>query len=142
MNRFVSHGLAGAGLALALAVSPVTAPSARAEVTTVITVGDGCCWHPYPYHHGYYPGWGRPVYVVPPPVVYAPPPAVYAAPPPVAYGAPASGMVNAAPASPVFVDGQGRACREYQTSVVIGGASRPAYGTACQQPDGTWRVVQ
>ncbi|MGH7186610.1 MAG: RT0821/Lpp0805 family surface protein [Pseudomonadota bacterium] len=32
-------------------------------------------------------------------------------------------------------------CREYQTSVVIDGRTQTAYGTACRQPDGTWRVV-
>ncbi|HXV22742.1 MAG TPA: RT0821/Lpp0805 family surface protein [Alphaproteobacteria bacterium] len=32
-------------------------------------------------------------------------------------------------------------CREYQTSVVIDGRTQTAYGTACREPDGTWRVV-
>lgn len=32
-------------------------------------------------------------------------------------------------------------CREYRTSVVIDGRTETAYGTACRQPDGTWRVV-
>jgi surface antigen len=32
-------------------------------------------------------------------------------------------------------------CREYQTSVVIDGRTETAYGTACRQPDGTWRIV-
>lgn len=32
-------------------------------------------------------------------------------------------------------------CREYQTTVVIGGQEQSAYGTACQQPDGSWKVV-
>ena len=32
-------------------------------------------------------------------------------------------------------------CREYQTSVVIDGRTQTAYGTACRQPDGTWRVA-
>ena len=35
---------------------------------------------------------------------------------------------------------QGQPCREYQTSVVIDGRTQTAYGTACRQPDGTWRV--
>lgn len=36
--------------------------------------------------------------------------------------------------------GQGQCLqtREYQTVVVIGGAEREAYGTACLQPDGSW----
>jgi len=29
--------------------------------------------------------------------------------------------------------------REYQTQVVIGGKTRDAYGTACLQPDGSWK---
>jgi hypothetical protein len=29
--------------------------------------------------------------------------------------------------------------REYQSTVVVGGKNVPAYGTACLQPDGSWR---
>ncbi|MEX2009229.1 MAG: RT0821/Lpp0805 family surface protein [Dongiaceae bacterium] len=32
-------------------------------------------------------------------------------------------------------------CREYQTTVVVGGKTESAYGTACRQPDGSWKVV-
>lgn len=32
-------------------------------------------------------------------------------------------------------------CREYQQTVTIGGETERAYGTACRQPDGSWRVV-
>jgi surface antigen len=39
-------------------------------------------------------------------------------------------------------DASGRYCREFQTTVTIGGQQQPAYGTACQQPDGSWKVVQ
>ncbi len=42
-------------------------------------------------------------------------------------------------------DGQsesGRYCREYQTTVTVGGNTETAYGTACQQPDGSWQIVQ
>lgn len=38
--------------------------------------------------------------------------------------------------------GSGAYCREYQTSVVVGGKRQSAYGTACQQPDGSWQVVK
>lgn len=34
-----------------------------------------------------------------------------------------------------------RYCREYQTSTRIGGRSRPSYGTACMEPDGSWKIV-
>ena len=36
----------------------------------------------------------------------------------------------------------GEYCREYQQTVQVGGQSQKAYGTACRQPDGSWRVVQ
>ena len=32
-------------------------------------------------------------------------------------------------------------CREYQTTIMIGGKPEKAYGRACRQPDGTWKVV-
>lgn len=35
----------------------------------------------------------------------------------------------------------GRYCREFQQHVIIGGRTEQAYGTACQQPDGSWQVV-
>ena len=41
-------------------------------------------------------------------------------------------------------DGQdtaGHYCREYQTTIQVGGETQKAYGTACRQPDGTWKVV-
>jgi surface antigen len=36
----------------------------------------------------------------------------------------------------------GRYCREYITEVVISGRREQAYGTACRQPDGSWKVVR
>jgi surface antigen len=36
----------------------------------------------------------------------------------------------------------GSLCREYQTTVVIGGKRQAAYGQACQQSDGSWKVVK
>ena len=36
----------------------------------------------------------------------------------------------------------GEYCREFQQTVTVGGQSQQAYGTACRQPDGSWRVVQ
>ena len=32
-------------------------------------------------------------------------------------------------------------CREYQQSITIDGRTERAYGTACRQPDGSWRIV-
>ena len=38
-------------------------------------------------------------------------------------------------------DPNGVYCREYTQDVTIGGAARSSYGTACQQPDGTWKII-
>jgi surface antigen len=35
----------------------------------------------------------------------------------------------------------GTYCREFQQTVTVGGNSESAYGTACRQPDGTWKIV-
>ncbi len=35
----------------------------------------------------------------------------------------------------------GAYCREYQHTVYVGGRAENAYGTACHQPDGSWRIV-
>lgn len=32
-------------------------------------------------------------------------------------------------------------CYQYQTTIIIAGQPQPAFGTACLQPDGTWRLV-
>ncbi len=34
----------------------------------------------------------------------------------------------------------GTYCREYQTTVKIDGKDERAYGTACRQPDGSWKI--
>ena len=34
----------------------------------------------------------------------------------------------------------GTFCREYQQTVTVGGREENAFGTACRQPDGTWRL--
>ncbi len=35
----------------------------------------------------------------------------------------------------------GRYCREYQQTIIVGGQEESAYGTACQQSDGSWEIV-
>lgn len=37
--------------------------------------------------------------------------------------------------------GGGRYCREYQSRAVIGGRVQQVHGTACRQPDGSWRIA-
>ncbi len=35
----------------------------------------------------------------------------------------------------------GEYCREYRQTVDVGGEEQEAYGTACRQPDGSWKIV-
>jgi hypothetical protein len=79
-------------------------------------------------------GVGLPLaYAAPPPVIYAPPSVLYA-PPPDYVPAPAPTAYAPAPAA--------ETCREYQTTIQVNGQPQPSYGTACLQPDGTWRIVR
>ncbi len=32
-------------------------------------------------------------------------------------------------------------CREYQTTVTVGGKQESGYGEACRQPDGSWKIM-
>jgi len=79
-------------------------------------------------------GVGLPLFYAPPPVVYAPPPVVYAPAPATYAPAPAAAPYEAAPAT--------QTCREYQSTIQVDGQPQQSYGTACLQPDGTWRIVQ
>lgn len=36
----------------------------------------------------------------------------------------------------------GQYCREYQQEIVVGGDKQKAYGKACRQPDGAWKIVE
>jgi surface antigen len=40
-----------------------------------------------------------------------------------------------------YENASGEYCREYQEKVVIDGKTHSAYGTACRQPDGSWKIV-
>lgn len=35
----------------------------------------------------------------------------------------------------------GEYCREFQQSIVVGGRTEQGSGTACRQPDGSWKIV-
>jgi surface antigen len=36
----------------------------------------------------------------------------------------------------------GTYCREFQQTINVGGRTERGFGTACRQPDGTWKIVQ
>jgi surface antigen len=39
-----------------------------------------------------------------------------------------------------FQKSSGEYCREYTQTITVGGKKQDAYGTACRQPDGSWRI--
>lgn len=77
----------------------------------------------------------------PPTVLYTPAPPVPVA--PVVVTPFPVAPVYAAPvyAAPGYTGPAGPVCREYQGTAVIGGVQRPVIGTACLQPDGSWRMM-
>ena len=58
---------------------------------------------------------------------------------PVAWNNPDSGHSGSVTTTRTYQSGNSY-CREFQNDVVIGGKSEKAYGTACRQPDGSWKV--
>jgi surface antigen len=38
-------------------------------------------------------------------------------------------------------DSSGAYCREYQQTINVGGRTERAFGVACRQPDGSWKIV-
>ena len=40
-----------------------------------------------------------------------------------------------------YQNASGTYCREFQQTVTVGGDTESAYGTACRQPDGTWKII-
>ena len=70
---------------------------------------------------------------------------------PAPYGDHNSQVVYVRPAPPPVTDtvqvttvydpATGSYCREYQREVIINGRPVAAYGRACQQPDGSWKIV-
>ena len=111
--------LAGTAAVLALGFAGAAQAHGRGSRASVyFNFGPPYAYYPSPYYAApryYYP---------PPPAVYAPPPVVYAP--------------SAAEAAPTVSQ---ETCREYQAPAVVGGEPGNTYGTACLQPDGSWRIV-
>ncbi len=36
----------------------------------------------------------------------------------------------------------GAYCREFQSEIIVGGKKEEGFGTACRQPDGSWKIVE
>ena len=41
-----------------------------------------------------------------------------------------------------YQDADGQYCREYRQTIYIKGEPHQSYGTACRQPDGSWRIIE
>jgi surface antigen len=54
---------------------------------------------------------------------------------------PDSGHQGAVTPTRTYQNASGQYCREYTQTVTIGGQQHQGYGTACRQPDGTWKIV-
>ena len=80
------------------------------------------------YRSGYYDSWGVALSL---PLYFGP----RNAPPPQPVRVPAPQVVQRQPAADC------QPTREYQTEIVIDGEAVPAWGTACLQADGSWRIL-
>ena len=54
---------------------------------------------------------------------------------------PDSGNSGTITPTQTYTKNDGQPCREFQQTVTIGGDREEAYGTACRQADGTWKIV-
>jgi len=54
---------------------------------------------------------------------------------------PDSGNYGTYTPQPAEENRDGRYCREYQQTITVGGKTENAYGKACRQPDGAWKIV-
>lgn len=61
---------------------------------------------------------------------------------PVAWRNPGSGHSGSFTAGRVSLRSDGRYCRDFQQWTAVAGRTHQAQGTACRQPDGTWRMAR
>ncbi len=59
---------------------------------------------------------------------------------PSAWRNPDSGNSGSITPTRTYQEPSGQYCREYQQDIVVGGERQKSYGTACRQPDGTWKI--
>lgn len=55
---------------------------------------------------------------------------------------PESGNAGTITPTRTFQADSGALCREFQQTITVGGRTERAYGTACRQRDGSWRIVE
>ena len=55
---------------------------------------------------------------------------------------PDSGNYGTITPTNTYKNDSGEFCREFTQTVTVGGKKQQAYGVACRQPDGSWKIVQ
>jgi surface antigen len=55
---------------------------------------------------------------------------------------PQSGNSGVIVPSNYYQASNGQYCREYTQKISVGGKTQEGYGTACRQPDGSWKIVE
>ncbi len=55
---------------------------------------------------------------------------------------PDSGNEGTITPQPSYKSSSGQDCREFTQTIYVGGKSETAKGTACRNPDGTWRIIR
>jgi len=53
---------------------------------------------------------------------------------------PDSGNSGTLTPTKTYQGASGQYCREYQQQITVGGEKQQSYGTACRQPDGSWKI--
>ena len=61
---------------------------------------------------------------------------------PISWRNPDSGNSGTVTPTKTYQTAEGQYCREFQQTITVNGKSEQGYGTACRQPDGSWKVVQ
>ncbi len=54
---------------------------------------------------------------------------------------PDNGHAGAVTPGRYYQTASGQYCREFEQTITIGGETQQGHGTACRQPDGSWRIV-
>jgi surface antigen len=54
---------------------------------------------------------------------------------------PDSGHAGTVTPTRTYQNASGQYCREYQHTITVDGKQERGYGTACRQPDGSWKIV-
>lgn len=53
---------------------------------------------------------------------------------------PDSGNSGSVTPTRTYQNANGTYCREYQQEIIVAGERQQSYGTACRQPDGSWKI--